>query len=150
MRTLLLVFAVAACAAPGDRTVTSSPPAAATATSTPASGVTGNLATPPPGPSATVALGQRMALGHGVSVVPLHVVEDSRCPINARCIQAGQLVVRVAIERPGGALEKTMTLGTTTLVPGGTLAFDWATERVAGAEPQPLRLAFAYAPDIAR
>lgn len=29
------------------------------------------------------------------TITPVSVVEDSRCPINARCIQAGQLVVDV-------------------------------------------------------
>lgn len=148
MRTLLLVFAVAACAGAPPQTPAPSPATPASIGTVPT--MTGGITTPPPGPANTVGLGERMALGHGVTVVPLRIIEDSRCPINARCIQAGQLVVRVAVERPGGVLEKTATLGTTTLLPGGTLAFDWATERIAGEAPRPLRLAFSYAPDIAR
>lgn len=45
-----------------------------------------------------VALGQTAVLGE-VSITPLEVTEDSRCPINARCVWEGQLVVQVRIER---------------------------------------------------
>lgn len=104
-----------------------------------------------PTPQTTVGLGERMALGHGVTVNPLAVLEDSRCPADVTCIQAGHLRVRVAVEQPGGVIEKTATLGTTTLLPGGTLMFEWATEkRVREEQPDEPRLAFSYAPNIAR
>ncbi len=46
-------------------------------------------------------IGQTADLGGGIRVRPLEVVEDSRCPQNARCIWAGRLRVRVAVEGVG-------------------------------------------------
>ena len=40
-------------------------------------------------------------LGNGLRVRPLEVLEDSRCPQNARCVWAGRLIVRVAVEGVG-------------------------------------------------
>lgn len=40
-------------------------------------------------------------LGGGLVVRPLDVLEDSRCPQNARCIWAGRLRLRVAVEGAG-------------------------------------------------
>lgn len=47
-----------------------------------------------------VALGQRVAMGE-LAVMPTEVIEDSRCPIDARCVWAGRLVVRTRIEGAG-------------------------------------------------
>lgn len=63
-----------------------------------------------------VALGQGVRVGD-LTVTPLKVVEDSRCPINARCVWAGRLIVDTRIE--GKTAEGTwrdsanMTLGET-------------------------------------
>ena len=46
-------------------------------------------------------IGQTADLGNGLRVRPLDVVEDSRCPQNARCVWAGRLRVRVAIDGVG-------------------------------------------------
>lgn len=47
-------------------------------------------------------------LGGGLRVRPLQVLEDSRCPQNARCVWAGRLRVRVNVEGVG---EREVTLG---------------------------------------
>jgi hypothetical protein len=47
------------------------------------------------------AIGQTADLGQGLRVRPLEVLEDSRCPQNARCIWAGRLRLRVAVEGAG-------------------------------------------------
>lgn len=64
----------------------------------------------PSGPvaAAGVALGQQTTIG-GVLITPLELVEDSRCPVDVQCIQAGTVRVRVAIN----ALSRdfTFTLG---------------------------------------
>jgi hypothetical protein len=54
----------------------------------------------PPG-SITLALHQRGAVG-GFEVMPLRVEEDSRCPADVQCIQAGtvRLAVRIAGRTP--------------------------------------------------
>lgn len=59
-----------------------------------------DTALPLPAGSA-VALGQKVQVG-AVTVTPLSVVEDSRCPINARCVWAGRLVVRTQIDGQAG------------------------------------------------
>jgi hypothetical protein len=46
-------------------------------------------------------IGEWADLGEGLRVRPLEVVEDSRCPQNARCVWAGRLRVRVNVEGVG-------------------------------------------------
>ena len=46
-------------------------------------------------------LNQTADLGNGLRVRPLEVLEDSRCPQNARCIWAGRLRLRVNVEGVG-------------------------------------------------
>ena len=46
-------------------------------------------------------IGQTADLGDGLRVRPLEVVEDSRCPQNARCVWAGRLRVRVNVDGVG-------------------------------------------------
>lgn len=48
-----------------------------------------------------VGLNQTADLGDGLRVRPLEVLEDSRCPQNARCVWAGRLRVRVAVDGVG-------------------------------------------------
>lgn len=46
-------------------------------------------------------LGETADLGGGLRIRPIEVLEDSRCPQNARCVWAGRLRLRVAIEGLG-------------------------------------------------
>jgi hypothetical protein len=57
-----------------------------------------------------VALGQAVSVG-SVVATPMEVVEDSRCPINARCAWPGRLVVRTRIDGPGWRDTADLTLG---------------------------------------
>lgn len=57
-----------------------------------------------------VALGQAVSVG-SVVVTPIEVVEDSRCPINARCVWAGRLVVKTRIDGAGWRDTADLTLG---------------------------------------
>jgi hypothetical protein len=53
-------------------------------------------------PGVVVAgLNQTADLGDGLRVRPLEVLEDSRCPQNARCVWAGRLRLRVNVEGVG-------------------------------------------------
>lgn len=49
----------------------------------------------------TAGINATADLGGGLRVRPLEVLEDSRCPQNARCIWAGRLRVRVNVEGVG-------------------------------------------------
>ena len=67
----------------------------------------------PPAPEgAAVALGQSVRVGD-LSVTPLKVVEDSRCPINARCVWAGRLIVSTRIDGAGWRDTADIQLGET-------------------------------------
>lgn len=55
----------------------------------------------------------------GVTVRPLAVVEDSRCPADVTCVWAGRLRLRVAIS--GVAGEPVLTLGEAYALRRGTL-----------------------------
>jgi hypothetical protein len=65
--------------------------------------------TPAP-PASPVALGQPVQVG-SVVATPMAVVEDSRCPINARCVWAGRLVVKTRIDGAGWRETSDLTLG---------------------------------------
>jgi hypothetical protein len=70
-------------------------------------------------PLAYAALGQTIGVD-GPRITPLEVLEDSRCPMNARCVWAGQLRLRVRIESGrGGTIE--LTSGKPASVADGTL-----------------------------
>lgn len=56
------------------------------------------------------ALLQTVKIGD-LTVTPQDVVEDSRCPINARCVWAGRLVVRTRIDGAGWRDTADLTLG---------------------------------------
>lgn len=59
---------------------------------------------------ATVAIEQRAELG-GVAVTPLRVEEDSRCPAEVQCVQAGTVRLAVRVEEGGAGRETVLTLG---------------------------------------
>lgn len=68
--------------------------------------------TPPLPPGSAVALHQKVRVGD-ITVTPVAVVEDSRCPIDARCVWAGRLVVRTQIDGDGWRDTADMRLGET-------------------------------------
>ena len=85
-----------------------------------------------PGPSATTdsptaGFGQTANVG-GVLIRPISLVEDSRCPINARCVWAGRLILRTQFSAGGPRETRDFILGTPQSVPGGILT-------LVGAEP---------------
>jgi len=93
-----------------------------------------------------VRLGQIAAVG-GPRVQPERVIEDSRCPMNARCVWAGRVVLRTKVF--GGTWPKTLdlVLGVPADVADGKLTLVAVTpDRVAGrsARTEPSRFAFAF------
>ncbi len=74
---------------------------------------------PAAAPLTFAALGQTVSVG-GPRVTPLAVLEDSRCAMNARCVWAGQLRLRLRIDSgTGGQVE--ITSGKPITVADGTL-----------------------------
>jgi len=94
----------------------------------------------------TAALGQQADVD-GLRVRPLKVLEDSRCPINARCVWAGRIIVRSAVA--GGSWRRTLDLelGKPLQVADGQLTLVAAEPgNMAGAatEPRAYRFTFAF------
>lgn len=84
------------------------------------------------GSAGPVALDQTQRVGR-LLVTPIKLEEDSRCPMNARCVWAGRVVVRVRIDDGRGRLERKLTLGEPA-EPG--VVFDGVTpDRMGGAPP---------------
>jgi len=101
-----------------------------------------------------VALGETQAFGPDVSVTPDAVIEDSRCPPDVMCIQAGKLVVSGTFRNGETVQAADLELGGTMRVKGGMLTLASATppapanaERDDEAEPAPLRVTYSFAPD---
>ena len=61
----------------------------------------------------SVSLGKTV-VQNGLKITPIKIVEDSRCPVDVQCIQAGRLVVKTKFERVdgfGGVKELDVELG---------------------------------------
>ena len=76
-------------------------------------------AAPPPAAErlAMARIGETVRI-HGLRVTPLRVLEDSRCPQNARCVWAGRVRLSVRI----GRNQREVTLGQPVPMPGGALS----------------------------
>lgn len=104
--------------------------------------------TPPMPQGSAVALNQSVRVGD-LTVTPIGVVEDSRCPINARCVWAGRLVVRTRIDGTAraGAWRDTanIQLGETYGTHGLMIALTSGEPgKTAGRETQPEEYRFSY------
>lgn len=96
--------------------------------------------------SGPVALEQTQRVA-GLRVTPVNVVEDSRCPENARCVWGGRVVVRVTVEGAGERLERNFTLGEPAEVHGRGLLLDSVTpERNAGTTTSVAAYRFHFSP----
>ena len=88
----------------------------------------------------TAALGQQ-AYVDGLRVTPLKVLEDSRCPINARCVWAGRIIVRAAVAGGNWRRSLDLELGKPEQVADGQLTLVAAEPgKMAGAPADPARL----------
>lgn len=75
---------------------------------------------PPSEGLAYARIGQEIRVD-GPRVTPLSVLEDSRCPENARCIWAGRVRISARIVTGRGAETREMTLGEPIAVADGKL-----------------------------
>ena len=84
-------------------------------------------------------LGQPTRVGRLV-VTPISVVEDSRCPINARCVWAGRLIVSTRIDGTGWRETSNLELGKPILTHGFSLQLSSGEPgKMAGTQPEPPR-----------
>ena len=85
-----------------------------------------------------VALGQK-AYVDGPLVQPVEVLEDSRCPINARCVWAGRVRVKMVWIRGNGEKQPfEVTLGESTPLADGAIRLEAVRpEKTAGSTISP-------------
>lgn len=89
-------------------------------------------ARPSGAPLTFAALGQTITVS-GPRITPLEVLEDSRCPMNARCVWAGQVRLRLRIDSGTGGIVE-ITSGRPITVADGTLELvEIRPDKVAGA-----------------
>jgi hypothetical protein len=74
-------------------------------------------------PDPNIANGPTAPLGEvanleGITVRPLEIIEDSRCPASVRCVWAGRVRIRAEVSGSGS---RDLTLGEPAAVSGGTL-----------------------------
>lgn len=86
-----------------------------------------------------VALGHRVAVAD-LTLTPISVIEDSRCPINARCVWAGRIVVETQVDGPSWQDVLPLTLGEPGTTHGYILNLTSAEPgRMAGSGTDPLQ-----------
>lgn len=91
-----------------------------------------------------VPLGQPVRLGEFV-VTPMKVLEDSRCPMNTRCVWAGRLIVTTRIDGAGWRDTADLTLGETYGTHDRVIALvSGIPEKRTDHETQPGEYRFAY------
>lgn len=97
---------------------------------------------------------QWIGIGQTAQAGPLTIrtnalVEDSRCPMNARCVWAGRVVVDVTLTEAGGTTRTNLILGEPHALESGSVMLDSVEPgKMAGAEQPPLdyRLHFTFTP----
>ncbi len=89
-------------------------------------------------------LGEATRVGRLI-VTPRAIIEDSRCPINARCVWAGRAVVRTDVAGPGWRETRNLALGERLETHGTTLTLaSLEPGKMAGAQPPFERQTFGF------
>lgn len=102
---------------------------------------------PDQAPLAYAPLG-RTVFVDGPKVTPLEVLEDSRCPINARCVWAGQVRLKVRIDLGSGSTMREITSGKPIQIADGSLTLmKVRPDRMTGdaVDPAAYRFGFRFA-----
>ncbi len=97
-------------------------------------------------------IGQAVEVSPGITVEPLRVIEDSRCPQDVTCVWAGRFVLTARVRDHGRVQTVRLTLGQPTLLGRGRLTLDQvAPERSAkGVNSRRYRFGISYAPGALR
>ena len=89
-------------------------------------------------------IGQPTRVG-ALVVTPKALVEDSRCPMNARCVWAGRVVVTARIDGAGWRETANLTLGQPHPTHGTTVTLTSATpEKTTGTTVPPEAYTFGF------
>jgi len=99
----------------------------------------------PPAVEGTAVALRQPVQADGIVATPMSVVEDSRCPENARCVWAGRLIVKTRIDGAGWRETADLTLGESKQVRDVTLALvSGLPEKRAERETAPAEYRFVY------
>ena len=91
-----------------------------------------------------VALNQSVRVGPLVAT-PLELVEDSRCPINARCIRAGDAIVKTRLSDGSSSVTANLKLGEPAQALGHAVQLSSVEPgRMTNESPAPRDYRFAY------
>ncbi|MDB4992139.1 MAG: hypothetical protein JWL75_384 [Parcubacteria group bacterium] len=133
-------------------TTTSSVAASTTVHATPTnpttSGSTGVVHYYPYG-TTVLALNQVAGFKNAVSVRPVSVISDSRCPAEVYCIQAGTVTISLKVSANGQSTVQNIHLGETITVSGTKISFesaDPARHVTSAPEPSSYRFTFTIVP----
>lgn len=72
----------------------------------------------------TLKLGQTATFPGGLALTPKRVAEDSRCPMNARCVWAGRVLLEVEVASGSGNGVQTIELGKTLTTEAESITLD--------------------------
>lgn len=100
------------------------------------------------------SVNQWVGIGQTTQAGPLTIrtnalVEDGRCPMNARCVWAGRVVIDVMLTQAGRTTQTNLILGEPQALESGSVILDSVEPgKMAGAEQPPLdyRLHFTFTP----
>ena len=100
--------------------------------------------------STDVSMGQTVYV-NGLRIRPAEVIEDSRCPMNARCVWAGRVRLKALWLRPSGNQEIELTLGEPKPLADGAITLtsvrpDKSTDKTIA--PKDYRFSFSFAGGI--
>lgn len=99
-----------------------------------------------------VAIGEPQEVWDGLSVTPLEVLEDSRCPIEAECVWEGRVRVAATLDLGHESISATIDSGEPLRIHGGFLSIaeiapDMSTQW-SPIDQKEYRFGFKFAPDI--
>lgn len=105
------------------------------------------VAVPSSHPVQTVRLGQPIRVG-ATQVVPLAVIEDSRCPATVSCVWAGRVVVRLGLVSQTGKLTRRIALHESLTIGHQVVTLENVTpaRTIAGVLPGAYRFGFTVRP----
>lgn len=114
-----------------------------TASSASAANPTGTSAQPYG--SVTLALGQAASFVDGVSIRPMRILEDSRCPAGVQCIQAGTVKLSFNAVVNGKSMTETISIDQSVQVDGDTVVLDTvAPQKTKNGFPAPSEYNFTF------
>lgn len=95
--------------------------------------------------SVTLALGQAASFTDGISIRPMRILEDSRCPADVECIQAGTVKLSFNAALNGKTTIETVSIGQSVEIDGDTITLETVgPQKTKNGFPAPSEYRFAF------